>query len=391
MGPLEGIRIVELAGIGPGPFCAMLLADMGAEVVRVDRAANVGRDDSRVGGPPGEEYRFNLLGRGRRNIAVDLKNKDGVAAVLRLIDRADALIEGFRPGVMERLGLGPEICLGRNPRLVYGRMTGWGQDGPVAHVAGHDINYIALSGVLATIGEAGGPPVPPLNLVGDFGGGALYLAMGVLAGILSAKATGKGQVVDCSMVEGSASLMTMMYAALASGAWTEKRGHNRTDGGAHYYHTYQTKDGEYVAIGSIEPQFYALLLHHTGLKPEDVPEQTDRSTWPAMQQRLSAIFKQKTRAEWVAIMQDTDICFAPVLSMSEALTHEHNRHRESFVEIDGIPQPAPAPRFSGTPTRVQMPPPRVGENTDAVLADWGFSAGEVAALHAGGAVKSAAN
>jgi alpha-methylacyl-CoA racemase len=389
MGPLEGVKIIELAGIGPAPFCAMLLADMGAEIIRVDRAANVGHDDSRVGGPAGEEYRFNLLARGRRNIAVDLKNKDGVAAVLRLIDRADGLIEGFRPGVMERLGLGPEICLPRNPRLVYGRMTGWGQDGPIAHVAGHDINYIALSGVLATIGEKDGPPVPPLNLVGDFGGGALYLAMGVLAGIISARATGKGQVVDCSMVEGSASLMTMMYAALASGAWVEQRGHNRTDGGAHYYHVYETKDGEHVAIGSIEPQFYALLLQHTGLRPEDVPVQTDRATWPDMQKRMAAIFREKTRAEWVEIMQDTDICFAPVLRMSEALEHPHNRHRESFVEIDGIKQPAPAPRFLGTPTKVPMPPPRIGENTDAILRDWGFATAEIAALHQSGAVRSA--
>ncbi len=388
MGPLEGVRVIELAGIGPAPFCAMLLADMGAEVVRVDRAANVGLDDSRVGGPPGEEHRFNLLARGRRNIAVDLKNKDGAAAVLRLIDRADALIEGFRPGVMERLGLGPDTCLARNKRLVYGRMTGWGQDGPIAHVAGHDINYIALSGVLSTIGERGGPPVPPLNLVGDFGGGALYLAMGVLAGIISARHTGAGQVVDCSMVEGSASLMTMMYAALASGAWVEKRGHNRTDGGAHYYHVYETKDGEHVAIGSIEPQFYALLLQHTGLKPEDVPEQTDRSTWPDMQKRLAAIFKAKTRAEWVAIMQDTDICFAPVLRMSEAIRHEHNRHRGSFVEVDGIMQPGPAPRFSATPSQVQRPPSRIGADTDAILKDWGFSGDEVAALHRSGAVRS---
>src|SRR5579864_3621383 len=293
MGPLEGVRIVELAGIGPGPFCAMLLADMGAEVVRVDRAANVGHDTSSAGGPAGEEYRFNLLARSRRNIAVDLKNPGGVEATLRLIDRADALIEGFRPGVMERLGLGPDLCLKRNPKLVYGRMTGWGQDGPIAHIAGHDINYIALSGVLATIGEAGGPPVPPLNLVGDFGGGALYLAMGVLAGIISAKATGKGQVIDCSMVEGSASLMTMMYAALASGAWREERGRNRTDGGAHYYHVYETKDGEYVAVGAIEPQFYALLLEHTGLAGADLPAQTDRDQWPRMQQRLPAIFKAK--------------------------------------------------------------------------------------------------
>jgi len=390
MGPLAGIKIVELAGIGPGPFCAMLLSDMGAEVVRVDRAANVGHDDSRVGGPAGEEYRFNLLARGRRNIAVDLKNKEGVAAVLRLIDQADGLIEGFRPGVMERLGLGPDICLARNPKLVYGRMTGWGQDGPIAHIAGHDINYIALSGVLATIGEAGGPPVPPLNLVGDFGGGALYLAMGVLAGILGARATGKGQVVDCSMVEGSASLMTMMYAALASGAWVEERGRNRTDGGAHFYHVYETKDGEHVAIGSIEPQFYKLLLTRTGLEGADLPPQINRSTWPDMQQRLAAIFKEKTRDEWVAIMQDTDICFAPVLRMSEALKHPHNRHRESFVELDGIAQPAPAPRFLGTPTQVQRPPARIGENTDDILGDWGFSADEIAALHRAGAVKSAA-
>jgi alpha-methylacyl-CoA racemase len=389
MGPLEGVRVVELAGIGPAPFCAMLLSDMGAEVIRVDRAGNVGQDDSRVGGPPGEEFRFNLLARGRRNIAVDLKNPEGAAATLRLIDRADALIEGFRPGVMERLGLGPDICLARNPKLVYGRMTGWGQDGPIAHVAGHDINYIALSGVLHTIGEAGGPPVPPLNLVGDFGGGALYLAMGVLAGIISARGSGKGQVVDCSMVEGSASLMTMMYAALASGAWTEERGKNRTDGGAHYYHVYEAKDGEYVSVGSIEPQFYALLLKHTGLTGQALPEQTDRTTWPEMQKRFARIFKGKTRAEWTEIMEQTDICFAPVLRMSEALAHPHNRHRQSFVEVDGIAQPAPAPRFLGTPSRVQRPPARIGEHTDQILKDWGFSANDIAELHDSGAVRSA--
>jgi alpha-methylacyl-CoA racemase len=389
MGPLEGVRIVELAGIGPAPFCAMLLSDMGAEVIRLDRAANVGHDDSRVGGPPGEEYRFNLLARGRRNIAIDLKNKAGAEAALRLIDRADALIEGFRPGVMERLGLGPDICLARNKKLVYGRMTGWGQDGPIAHTAGHDINYISLSGVLYSIGEAGGTPVPPLNLVGDFGGGALYLAMGVLAGIISARATGQGQVIDCSMVEGSASLMTMMYAALASGAWNEKRGANRTDGGAHYYHVYETKDGEHVSVGSIEPQFYALLLQHTGLEGEPLPEQTDRAHWPEMQQRLARIFRQKTRAEWTEIMEQTDICFAPVLRMSEALTHPHNVHRESFVEIDSIPQPAPAPRFFGTPVRVQRPPARIGEHTDEILRDWGFSTAEVTELHKSGAVANA--
>ena len=386
MGPLEGLKIVELAGIGPGPFCAMLFADMGAEVVRVDRAANVGTDTDR----DGNDARFNLLIRGRRNIAVDLKNKDGQDAVLRLIDQADALIEGFRPGVMERLGLGPDLCLKRNKRLVYGRMTGWGQDGPIAHIAGHDINYIALSGALASIGSTGGPPVPPLNLVGDFGGGALYLAMGVLAGILRAKASGEGQVVDCSMVEGAASLMTSMYGALASGAWVEERGRNRTDGGSHFYHVYETKDGEFITVGSIEPQFYKLLLTHTGLEGADLPAQGERDRWPAMQERFAKIFKQKTRAEWVAIMQQTDICFAPVLRMSEAIGHEHNRHRDSFIEVDGIAQPAPAPRFAGTPTRVQSPPAYAGENTDEVLKDWGFSANEIAGLHQAGAVKSAA-
>ena len=385
MGPLEGMRVVELAGIGPAPFCAMLLSDMGAEVIRVDRAANVGQDIGREG----EDPRFGLLQRGRRNIAVDLKNPAGVVAALRLIDRADALIEGFRPGVMERLGLGPDVCLARNRRLVYGRMTGWGQDGPIAHTAGHDINYIALSGALHSIGAKGGPPVPPLNLVGDFGGGALYLAMGVLAGIISARTTGQGQVIDCSMVEGSASLMMMMYGALAAGAWREERASNRTDGGSHFYQVYETKDGEYVSVGSIEPQFYALLVKHTGLDGERLPEQTDRSTWPDMQTRLARIFKEKTRAEWTAIMEQTDICFAPVLRMSEAFSHPHNVHRQSFVEIDGIAQPAPAPRFLGTPTRVQRPPARIGEHSDAVLEDWGFSADEVAALHQSGAVKPA--
>jgi alpha-methylacyl-CoA racemase len=385
MGPLEGLKIVELAGIGPGPFCAMLLSDMGAEVVRVDRAANVGTDTDR----DGNDARFNLLTRGRRNIAVDLKNPAGVEATLRLIDQADALIEGFRPGVMERLGLGPGICLQRNKRLVYGRMTGWGQDGPIAHIAGHDINYIALSGALATIGSAGGPPLPPLNLIGDFGGGALYLAMGVLAGIIRAKASGEGQVIDCSMVEGAASLMTSMYGALASGAWIEERGRNRTDGGSHFYHVYETKDGEFITVGSIEPQFYKLLLTHTSLEGAELPAQSDRTQWPAMQQRFAALFKQKTRAEWVEIMQQTDICFAPVLKMSEAIRHEHNRHRDSFVDIDGIAQPAPAPRFSGTPTRVQRPPAYTGENTDEVLRDWGFSQAEIAALHQNDAVKSA--
>jgi alpha-methylacyl-CoA racemase len=385
MGPLEGVKIVELAGIGPAPFCAMLLSDMGAEIIRVDRAASVGQDVGREG----EDARFGLMQRGRRNIAVDLKNPDGVAAVLRLIDQADGLIEGFRPGVMERLGLGPDVCLKRNPKLVFGRMTGWGQDGPIAHTAGHDINYIALSGALYCIGPMGGPPVPPLNLVGDFGGGALYLAMGMLAGVISARTTGKGQVIDCSMVEGAASLMMMMYGALAAGAWNETRASNRTDGGAPYYRVYETKEGEHVAIGSIEPQFYAQLLQHTGLADEPLPAQTDRTGWPDMHQRLARIFKTKTREEWTAIMEQTDICFAPVLRMSEAMHHPHNIHRGSFVEVDGVAQPGPAPKFLGTPSRVQGPPARIGQNTTDILRDWGFSANEIAALHDKRAVKTA--
>src|SRR5580692_10129800 len=275
MGPLAGLKVIEFAGIGPGPMCAMLLADLGATVLRIDRTTPSDLGIQR-------DARNNLLLRSRKAIPLDLKRPDGTALALRLIEQADALIEGFRPGVMERLGLGPDICLARNKRLVYGRMTGWGQDGPIAHIAGHDINYIALSGALAAIGEPGGPPVPPLNLIGDFGGGALYLAMGVLAGVLSARATGKGQVIDCSMVEGAASLMTSMYGALASGAWIEERGHNRTDGGSHFYHVYETKDGEHVAIGSIEPQFYQLLLTHTGLEGADLPAQMDRPNWPSM-------------------------------------------------------------------------------------------------------------
>jgi alpha-methylacyl-CoA racemase len=373
MGPLEGVKIVELAGIGPGPFCCMLLADMGAEVVRVDRAVNVGKSR-------GDEHRYDLRNRGRRNIAVDLKTAEGVATVLRMIDRADAVIEGFRPGVMERLGLGPDLCLKRNSKLVYGRMTGWGQDGPIAHTAGHDINYIALAGVLHTIGNAGGPPVPPLNLVGDYGGGALYLAMGVLAGIIGARSSGKGQVIDCSMVEGSASLATMVFGALAAGSWIERRGENRTDGGAHFYTVYETKDGEHVAIGSIEPQFYAQLLEHTGVDPTSIPPQLDRDRWPETKAIFAKVFKTRTRAEWTMIMQQTDICFAPVLRPSEALHEPHNVARQSFVDVDGIPQPAPAPRFLGTPTRVSRPPARAGEHTAEVLKDWGFSAAEIDGL-----------
>jgi len=379
MGALDGVRIVEFAGIGPGPFCSMLLADMGADVLRVDRAANVGKE--------ADHPRFNTLLRGRKNVAIDLKHPEGRETALRLCDRADAIVEGFRPGVLERLGLAPATLLERNPGLVVGRMTGWGQTGPIAHTAGHDINYISLSGALHAIGEEGGPPAPPLNLVGDFGGGALYMAVGILAGIVSARATGRGQVVDCSMVEGSASLMTPMFGALAAGSWIEERGKNRLDKGAHYYNVYETADGKHVSVGSIEPQFYALLLQHTGLADADLPKQSDRARWPETRDRLRAIFRTKTRDEWTAIMERTDICFAPVLSMSEAMEHRHNVFRGSFIEVDGVRQPGPAPVFGGTPSAVSGGPAHAGEHTDEALGDWGFGAAGIARLNAAGAVK----
>ena len=379
MGALDGVRIVEFAGIGPGPFCSMLLADMGADIVRVDRAANVGRET--------DHPKFNTLLRGRKNIAIDLKHPSGLEAALKLCDRADAIVEGFRPGVMERLGLAPDTLLARNPRLVVGRMTGWGQTGPIAHTAGHDINYISLSGALHSIGEEDGPPVPPLNLVGDFGGGALYMAVGMLAGVISARTTGRGQVVDCSMVEGSASLMTSMYGALAQGSWIEERGRNRLDKGAHYYNVYETADGKHVSVGSIEPQFYALLLKHTGLEEADLPDQADRPRWPETRERLGRIFRMKTRDEWTAIMEQTDICFAPVLSMSEAMEHHHNVFRGSFVDVDGVRQPGPAPVFEGTPSSVRRGCAHAGEHTNEVLSDWGFAEAEIAGLGEAGAVR----
>ena len=320
MGVLDGVKVVEFAGIGPGPMACMLLADMGANVLRIDRAANVGADIM--------EPKFNTLLRGRKNIALDLKHPDGVEAALKLCDQADILIEGFRPGVMERLGLGPDVVFGRNARMVYGRMTGWGQDGPIASTAGHDINYIALSGALYCIGTKESGPVPPLNLVGDFGGGAVYMAMGALAAYINAQKTGQGQVVDTSMVEGAASLMTSAYGALASGAFIEERQSNRLDGGSHHYSTYETADGEHIALGPNEPQFYKLMLETVGLgDATDLPAQTDRTQWPAMQQRLAAIFKTKTRDEWTAIMQHIDVCYAPVLRMSEAMFQEENWKR----------------------------------------------------------------
>jgi alpha-methylacyl-CoA racemase len=378
-GPLAGLKIIEIAGIGPGPFCAMMLADMGADVIRVDRAQSV------MGGDPANPP-SDVLNRGRRSIGVDLKHPDGVEAVLSLIEAADGLIEGFRPGVMERLGLGPDAALARNPRLVYGRMTGWGQDGPYAPTAGHDINYIALAGALDPIGRQGQAPVPPLNLVGDFGGGGMLLAYGLVCGLLSAQRTGAGQVVDAAMVDGAAVLTTMFHAFRAMGIWNDERGTNMLDTGAHYYDVYATADGKYVSIGSIEPQFYKELLRLTGLEGVELPWQNDRGEWPAMKERLAEIFKTKTRDEWCEVMEGTDVCFAPVLSLGEAPLHPHNVHRGTFIELDGAVQPAPAPRFSGTPVSVQRPPSHAGQHTDEVLAEWGLDTDRIAKLREAGAI-----
>ena len=379
MGPLSGYRVIELAGIGPAPMCAMLLSDMGAEVLRVDRTADAGLGISM-------ETKYSLLNRGRRSVAFDLKRREATDAVLRLVEHADALIEGFRPGVMERLGLGPDVCLARNPRLVYGRMTGWGQDGPMALAAGHDINYIALAGALYAIGRKGEAPVPPLNLIGDFGGGALYLALGVVAGLLEAHKSGKGQVIDAAMVDGAASLMTAIYGMHGSGFWSDQRGENVLDTGAHYYEVYETSDGKHVAIGSIETKFYQELLELSGLKGEELAPQNDRKAWPKMKERLKALFRTKTRDEWCRIMEGSDVCFAPVLSMAEAPHHPHNQHRGTFVERDGVVQPAPAPRFSRTPSAIQRPPARTGEHTQEALRDWGFSPSDLEKLRTSGAI-----
>ncbi len=372
MGPLNGIRVLEFAGIGPGPFCAMLLADMGADVVRIDRAGS--------GRAP-----IDPLLRGRRSIAVDLKNPKGIETVLRLVAGADALIEGFRPGVMERLGLGPDVCLARNPKLVFGRMTGWGQDGPMAQAAGHDINYIALAGALEGIGRKGEPPLPPLNLVGDFGGGGMLLAFGVLAGLLETKSSGKGQVVDAAMVDGAALLMSMFWGMKAMGIWSEERGTNLLDTGAHFYEVYECADGKYVSLGSIEPQFYAELVKLGGLDAEKFP-QLDRARWPELKQNLAAVFKRKTRDEWCAIMEGSDVCFAPVLAMSEAPAHPHNVARKTFVEIGGVTQPAPAPRFSRTAPALPSAPAKTGGDGESVLASFGFGADEIRALRESKAV-----
>ena len=380
-GPLSGVKVVEIAGIGPGPFCAMLLADMGADVIRVDRAQTV------AGSFP-DAPSLDIMNRGRRSIGVDLKQPDGVETVLRLVEQADALLEGFRPGVAERLGIGPDECLARNPRLVYGRMTGWGQDGPYAPTAGHDINYIALAGALDPIGRLGDKPVPPLNLVGDFGGGGLMLAYGLVCGILEARSSGTGQVVDAAMVDGAAVLTTFIHGLRAMGVWQDVRGGNLLDTGAHFYETYECSDGTFVSIGSIEPQFYSELMRLTGLDQEEVPHQMDRSQWGAMKERLTALFKTKTRDEWCTILESSpDVCFAPVLSMAEAPDHPHNVARSTFVEVAGIRQPAPAPRFSRTPGSIDRPPPHAGQHTEEALVAWGFDPSDVAKLRDAGAIK----
>lgn len=378
MGPLQGIRIVELAGIGPGPFAAMMLADMGADVVCVDRVSAVTAPEYR--GASG-----GILRRSRRSLAVDLKHPDGPGIVLRLVEGADGLIEGFRPGVAERLGVGPEACLARNPRLVYGRMTGWGQDGPLAPTAGHDINYIALSGVLSGVGMFGGPPVPPMNLVGDFGGGGMLLALGMVAGMLEAQRSGRGQVVDAAMTEGAALLATAVYGLQSAGWWGE-RGTNIFDGGAHFYGVYECADGRYLSVGPMEPQFYAELLRLLALEPTELPPQYDRARWPEARERLAEVFAGRSRDEWCAIFSGSDACVAPVLGFDEAPRHPHNAARGSFVDVDGVTQPAPAPRFSRTPSAVVCPPPDPGADTDDVLRDLGFSESEIAAQRAAGAV-----
>jgi alpha-methylacyl-CoA racemase len=371
MGPLAGVKIVEFAGIGPAPMAAMMLADMGATVIRVDRVAQAD-----LGVPMAQEHEFTK--RSRAEIKLDLKRPEAVAAVLRLIDTADGLIEGFRPGVMERLGLGPDICLARNPKLAFGRVTGWGQTGPLAQAAGHDLNYIALTGALHAIGRAGQKPTPPLNLVGDYGGGALYLVTGLLAAIISARTTGRGQVVDAAMVDGVLSLMTPIYAMLAGGRFTGPRGHNQLDSGSYYYEVYECADGEFISIAPIEFKFHAELLRLLEIDPAGLPAQRDHTGWATWKDKLAAIFRTRTRGEWCRKLEGTDVCFAPVLSMQEAHAHPHNLARDAFIEVGNYRQPAPAPRFEGTPSAQPRPPGDV--SASEALAAWGLSEAETAAL-----------
>ena len=376
MGPLEGLKIIELAGIGPCPMCGMLLAELGAEVLKIDRVRPSG-----LGFEVPAAHAF--LHRSRRSVAVDLKHAEGAALVLRLCEGADALIEGFRPGVTEKLGIGPEPCMARNARLVYGRVTGWGQTGPLSQAAGHDLNYIAVTGALHAVGRQGHPPTPPLNLVGDFGGGALYLALGVVAALLEARRSGHGQVVDAAMVDGAASLMTALYGLRSAGIVNDERGVNLLDSGAHFYDVYETGDGKYVALAPIEPGFYATLLGHLGIEPDALPHSTKREDWPALKSRLTALIKTRTRDEWTALLEGSDACFAPVLNMEEAPHHPHTHVRETFVKHDGRWQPNAAPRFSRTPSAIRSTPAPAGQHSREALSDWGLGVNEIEALIAG--------
>jgi alpha-methylacyl-CoA racemase len=380
-GPLTGLRVVEIAGIGPGPFAGMLLADAGAEVVRVDRA----------GGGPGLAGTgpVDVTGRGRRSVAVDLKRAEGVEVVLRLAERADVLFEGFRPGVAERLGIGPEPCLARNPALVYGRMTGWGQDGPLAHAAGHDIAYIALAGALHLVGRAEEPPPPPANLVGDYGGGGMLLAFGIVCAVLEARRTGRGQVVDAAIVDGTALLTSLFHGLIADGRWSDARGANVLDGGAPFYASYECADGRYLAVGAIEPRFSTELLDRMGIAADDELRTRlyDQRAWPDLRRRMAELFRTQTRAEWCARLEGTDACVAAVLTPTEAPGHPHNAARGVFTEVAGLVQPAPAPRFSATPSTTPLPAPQPGQDTDRVLRECGYADEEIAALRAAAAVR----
>jgi alpha-methylacyl-CoA racemase len=383
-GPLSGVRVLELPNIGPVQFAGMLLADMGAEVLRLDRATDVATGS----GVAGFVSPYSVIDRGRRSIGIDLKHHDGPDVLLRMCERADVLLEGFRPGVAERLGVGPDACRARNPRLIYARMTGWGQDGPLSGDVGHDVNYLSIAGVLWHIGPEGGAPVPPINLLADFGGGGSLVVLGILAALVERATSNLGQVVDAAMVDGSAQLMSIFFGLDAMGSWGP-RGTNLLDGGAHFYNVYETADGEYVSIASYEPKFYANLLAligPLGFDDVDPAAQMDRAQWPALKARIATLIRTRTSAEWVEFFAGQEVCFAPVLSMSQARAHAHNIERRTFVDVDGAPQPAPAPRFSRTPSAVPRGPVAAGANTDAALAEWGFTSAEITALKAGGAI-----